>query len=83
MRKDLSPAEHPLAAISPLGAKSSASLGLARLLVELTNSNFLLNAAAFHQLAESAHGLLCCLSFAKCKLNHRCFELLTGNCVPC
>ena len=57
--------EQTLAAVATLGAETGATLGLAGLFVKLANTDFLLDTAALYQLAEAAHCLLGCFSFAK------------------
>src|SRR5690349_20216191 len=53
-----------------LSAKTGATLGFARLLVELANADFLLNAAALNEFPEPTDSFLSCLFVTQCQLNH-------------
>ena len=53
-----------------LSAKASTTLRLTRLLIELANADFLLDAAALDELPEPTDSLLGRLFVTQCQLNH-------------
>ena len=64
-------ADHqPVALGATLSAKTGATLGFARLLVELANADFLLDAAALNEFPKPTDSLLSRLFVTKCQLNH-------------
>jgi hypothetical protein len=63
-------AHEAIATGATLGAKACAAAGLARLLVELANANFFLDAATLNQLPESPDGFLRRLFVTQSQLDH-------------
>lgn len=64
-------ADHQAIALgATLGTQAGATFGLARLLIEFANADFLLDAATFNELPKPTDSLLGRLFVTQCQLNH-------------